>query len=105
MPPKSPGRNVTALTWGELADAVDHVQEAGGRVPCREGDLESTKKWISSDPTEQRRAAAACAECTPLAMCREYAEANPLAAGVLGGLTETDRKPKVGRPKSKETKR
>lgn len=88
--------------WRALADAVESVQAAGGHVPCRTGDLEQTRQWIATRPEEQRRAAAACAGCAALAMCREYAAANPLEAGVLGGLTEFDRKPKVGRPKKRK---
>lgn len=89
---------MTALDWRALADALDHVQEVGGHVPCRAGDLAQTRGWIATSPAEQRVAAAACADCAALAMCREYAESNPLEAGVLGGLTEFDRKPKPARP-------
>lgn len=96
------GRLVSAPDWRDLADAVQSVVDTGGRVPCREGGLEATRVWISNNPVEQRAAAAACAECAAFTMCREYAIANPLEAGVLGGLTEQDRKPKVGRPKKSE---
>lgn len=90
---------MTALDWRDLADAVERVRESGGRVPCRTGGIEATRGWTSSNPDEQRIAAAACGDCAALAMCREYAAANPLEAGVLGGLTEQDRKPKRGRPR------
>lgn len=93
---------MTAPTWGELADALDHVQEAGGSVPCREGGLVATSKWISSHPAEQRAAAEECGRCAALAMCREYAEMNPAEAGALGGTTELDRKRPVGRPSKSE---
>lgn len=91
---------MSAPDWRELSEAIDHTIEGGGRVPCREGGLAHSRAWISAEPSAQRHAAAACGDCTAVAMCREYAVANPLEAGVLGGLTELDRKPLRGRPKT-----
>jgi len=96
------GRLVTALTWHDLADAVDHAQHAGNLIPCREGGLRATRGWISSRPDEQRTAAVKCGSCAALAMCREYVAANPAEAGVLGGVTEFDRKPTAGRPRKEQ---
>lgn len=97
---------MTAPTWRELSEATSHVLDAGGVVPCRTGSLATTRKWTSSDPTEQREAAEACRGCVALSVCADYIAAHPTEAGVYAGLTEADRKPRVGRPKkSKEDQR
>ena len=67
-------------------------------VPCVTGPAIERAKWTSDDPADQTAAAARCLDCAVFAQCRQYAEAHPEPAGVWGGLTEADRRPKVGRP-------
>ncbi|WP_035771869.1 WhiB family transcriptional regulator [Arthrobacter sp. Br18] len=56
-------------------------------MPCVNG-----PEWTSDDQQQQRRAAALCNGCNALRECRAYAFAVQERHGVLGGLTEADRK-------------
>lgn len=74
-------------------------------VPCVQGDVLPSAAWTSDDPATQQFAARACLDCTAFLQCQQYATAYPAEAGVLGGLTELDRRPKRGRPaKTTQTK-
>lgn len=93
---------MSAPDWRGLAEVLELIQEHGAAIPCRSGGFAATAAWTSNDPDEQREAALACRGCPALTLCRDYALTYPREAGVLGGLTEQDRKPKVGRPKKSE---
>lgn len=59
--------------------------------------------WTSDDARDQSRAAAECATCPVLALCRDYIADNPEPAGVYGGLTSLDRNPARPHRQPKET--
>ncbi len=58
--------------------------------------------WTDDDRA-QEAAAGLCGGCPALTACRAYGAAWPDETGVYGARTDLDRRPRVGRPKLKET--
>lgn len=75
----------------------------GPVVPCLTVPTADAGCWTSDDPDEQAVAAALCSGCAALTPCRAYGAAWPSEAGVYGGQTEQDRRPRVGRPRKTTT--
>lgn len=66
------------------------LAESGRPTPCI---ASRTGWWTSDDARDQSRAAAECATCPALTICREYIADNPEPAGTYAGLTQLDRNP------------
>lgn len=81
-----------------LSRLVDRLVLAGEFVPCRAGNAEDTAAWTSDSPADQRDAARWCHPCPALDTCHVFGRRWPEQAGVYGGLTEQDRRPRRGRP-------
>lgn len=86
--------------WRSL-DAL--LEDVGARqpIPCRTGDMAPLGHWTSDEHEDQREAAIACQSCAALTACRTYGIAHPKEAGVLGGLTETERRAEARKTKEK----
>lgn len=78
-----------AEAQADLAESVAWAASVGLRIPCKDGE---SRLWLDDDDEVQRKAAALCASCPLLASCRDFATRFPREAGVLGGLTERERR-------------
>jgi len=80
-----------------LLDVLDAHTQAGRAIPCRVWPLAG---WTSEDVAEQALAARLCPACPAVEPCRTYGLAFPKEQGVYGALTEQERRPRSGRPKT-----
>jgi hypothetical protein len=80
-----------------LLDVLDAHTHAGRAIPCR---LWQLAGWTADDVAEQDLAARLCPACPALEPCRDYGLAHPLEPGVYGALTDHERRPHPGRPKT-----
>ncbi len=82
-----------------LAMAADQLDRRRP-VPCV-GATDRTG-WTSDDVDAQRLAAAMCAPCSVIAMCRAFGQHWPHESGVYGAVTDDERRPRRGRPRTTE---
>ena len=80
-----------------LLDVLDAHTNAGRAIPCRVWPLAG---WTAEDVTEQDLAARLCPGCPAVEPCRTYGLAFPHELGVYGAMTEHERRPGLGRPKT-----
>ena len=80
-----------------LLDVLDAHTNAGRAIPCRVWPLAG---WTSEDVEEQALAAAMCRRCPAVEPCRTYGLAFKCEFGVYGAMTDHDRRPRLGRPKT-----
>src|SRR5665648_1151904 len=80
-----------------LLDVLDAHTQAGRAIPCRVWPLAG---WTSEDVEEQRLAASLCHRCPAVEPCRTYGLAFPHEFGTYGSMTDHDRRPRLGRPKT-----
>ncbi|MBO1751718.1 WhiB family transcriptional regulator [Actinotalea sp. BY-33] len=84
-----------------LLEHLDALSAAGHPAVCWTVPLTDRAVWTSDDATDQQHAANLCGPCPALTACRTYGLAHPKEAGVIGGLTEPQRR----RGARKETNR
>ena len=80
-----------------LLAELDRHTNAGRVIPCRVWPLAG---WTSEDVEEQALAARLCPACPASGSCGEYGIAFPHEFGVYGAMTDHDRRPRLGRPKT-----
>ena len=79
-----------------------NLRANGRRVPCL--DLpDAAPLFVADDEDEQRFAARLCVGCAGATDCGAYGLRWPKEHGVYGGATTTERQPRKGRPRKKET--
>ncbi|NCT90153.1 hypothetical protein GXB85_04190 [Cellulomonas sp. APG4] len=78
----------------EFLAHLDVLTEAGSPPTCWTLPMPDRGLWTSESTAEQRVAARLCWGCPALGACREYGTTTDPreVAGVLGGLTETQRR-------------
>lgn len=86
-----------------LLDHFDVLTDAGHPPTCWTVPLPERACWTADDPAEQAVAARLCQSCPALTACREYGTAFPKEYGVYGGRTDTQRRPRRGRPTKENT--
>lgn len=86
-----------------LVERLIELRETGRRVPCIEATPAVQALWTSEDGEDQERAAQMCVRCAAATSCGQYGTTYPKEFGVYGGATDSERRPKRGRPtKTKE---
>ncbi len=83
-----------------IADQLDRRRP----VPCVQATPTVRAWWTADDVDAQRLAAARCAPCSVIAMCRAFGQHWPHESGVYGAVTEDERGPRRGRPRTTDTK-
>jgi len=80
----------------ELLAHLAHLADNGRMAPCLRW---PDAGWTSEDVEEQQLAAALCPACPAVELCRTYGAAFPHEFGVYGGMTDHERRPRLGRPR------
>lgn len=81
--------------YAELMEAATFLAEAGRPTPCTGP---GASAWTSDDPDDQEFAADRCMDCPLAEVCREYALAAGVTAGVWGGYVAEHRRRKRHQP-------
>ena len=80
-----------------LLEHLAHLADDGRMAPCLRW---PDAGWTAEDVEEQQLAASLCHRCPAVEPCRTYGLAFPLEFGVYGAMTDHDRRPRSGRPKT-----
>ena len=79
-----------------------HLADNGRMAPCLRW---PGAGWTSEDVEEQRLAASMCRRCPAVELCRTYGLAYPQEFGVYGAVTDHERRPRSGQPKTEPTEK
>jgi hypothetical protein len=80
------------VTRTELLEHLDRLSDAGHPPACWRVPIADRGLWTSEDASQRAVAARICTTCPALTPCASYGVANPDEAGVIGGLSEAQRR-------------
>lgn len=79
-------------TRADLLAHLDVLSDAGHPPVCWTVPMPERSVWTSEDPAEHVVAARLCRTCPAVTACAAYGLDHPKEAGVIGGLTEPERR-------------
>ena len=88
---------MTATARGELLAHLASLADRGHVAPCL---TLPGAGWTAEDAEAQQFAAQLCGDCPAIASCGDYGRAFPKEFGVYGGMTDHERRPRLGRPRT-----
>lgn len=88
----------------QLMAFLSDLRTSGRPVPCQEARPAIAAGFTSEDDDEQQQAARLCVGCAGATACGRYGTTYPREFGVYGGATNSERRPRKGRPTKTSSK-